>query len=159
MDPKQKKYIETLIKELKEKTKPIRNTFIMKQEIKVIIDDLISEVIRRNTKRSRSDSIDTVTPGTPKRLRVPPSSPEFEYRIRTTGGWLVSHGKDYPGSPYIRFEEDPETPCLRFEDEPRSPVSDYNIGCGPCDFVPQPREMNEHTTYECSKCGLESGCP
>ena len=37
-------------------------------------------------------------------------------------------------------------------------VKKRKIGCGPCDFVPQPREMNDHTTYECSKCGLESGC-
>ena len=31
-------------------------------------------------------------------------------------------------------------------------------GCDPCNMVPQPREMNEHTTYECDKCGSESGC-
>lgn len=135
------------------------------QEIKLVLDDLIMEVIRGEEitvlKRTRSDSIDTASPDTPKRLRIsaPSNSPEIECRVRVTGGWLVSHGKDYPGSPYIRFEEDPETPCLRFEDEPCSPVSDYNIGCGPCDFVPQPREMNERTTYQCSKCGLESGCP
>lgn len=27
------------------------------------------------------------------------------------------------------------------------------------DYIPQPREMNERTTYACSKCGAESGCP
>ncbi len=29
-----------------------------------------------------------------------------------------------------------------------------------CDheWVPAPRMMNEHTTYECMKCGMEDGC-
>ena len=33
-----------------------------------------------------------------------------------------------------------------------------NVKCDH-DYVQQPRQMNEHTTYECSKCGAASGCP
>jgi hypothetical protein len=31
---------------------------------------------------------------------------------------------------------------------------------GECDheWVPAPRMTNEHTTYECIKCGMEDGC-
>ena len=34
------------------------------------------------------------------------------------------------------------------------------FGQGECDheWVPAPRMMNEHTTYECIKCGMEDGC-
>lgn len=35
----------------------------------------------------------------------------------------------------------------------------HGIQCLQCDYVPQPREMNERTTYECSYCGSISGCP
>ena len=35
----------------------------------------------------------------------------------------------------------------------------HGIQCLRCDYVPQPREMNERTTYECSYCGSISGCP
>eukprot|EP00942_MAST-04A_sp_MAST-4A-sp1_P013879 g13879.t1 len=109
----------------------IKAAVMSEQEIKVILDDLILEVIRGEEspeiyvesptedimlelfggkKRIRSDSMDTAPPDTPKRLRIsaPQNSPEWEHRLRTSGGWIVTHGKDYPGSPYLRFEEDSE---------------------------------------------------
>ncbi len=38
--------------------------------------------------------------------------------------------------------------------------SDLSIVIPPCDheWVPAPRMMNEHTTYECDKCAATDGC-
>ena len=34
-----------------------------------------------------------------------------------------------------------------------------DVPCTQHNWVPNPREINEHTTYSCTNCDMQSGCP
>lgn len=97
-------------------------------------------------------------------LHVLKGNPYMIRHWRARTGFSSRCLKDYEklltqnGFPYVIITNEEALAWGNGQSKLRQTTMDEYFQCDH-DWIPQPRNMGEHTTYECSKCDEATGCP